>query len=358
MNTLDDLRRSLDGRATGASDGHGLVQAVREGAIRVRRRRRIAGAAATACLVVAVAAVVPVVVARQRADHPPVVAVTPPYRQPGQVTLGLARSKYYPVSLSTDGSIQRLTARNRDATENADFGGDVVAYDPGTYDPTALRRGTRMNVAGHDAWLTPDYRFSKDRPAWTVLGWQDPSGVWVLVLQLQPTPDVPNLTAFALAVRIGPARELATPFQLASGPDGLPLTAALASGGPDGFTDMKVVFGTVQSPVQFPYPTLPKNAPLTVYSTQSDNLDLPTIRSGLTGIAPIAGHPAWYGDGTGRLGAPVGGGQLLVDAGNCTVQFISADRAKIGRDDLTAMAATATYGDCWDSSTWTAPLNR
>jgi hypothetical protein len=40
------------------------------------------------------------------------------------------------------------------------------------------------------------------------------------------------------------------------------------------------------------------------------------------------------------------------------VQFISRDRAKVSRDDLTAMAATATYADCADPSTWTAPLSR
>jgi hypothetical protein len=54
---------------------------------------------------------------------------------------------------------------------------------------------------------------------------------------------------------------------------------------------------------------------------------------------------------------PDGGGHLLIEAGSCTVQFISADRTKISRDDLTAMAATATYAVCTDPSTWMSTLD-
>ena len=357
MNTLDDLRRSLDGRVTRTSDGHGLVQAAREGATRIRRRRRIAGAAAAACLVVVAAAVVPVVVARQRADHPAVVANPAPYRLPGQVTLGFAGSKYFPISQSTNGTVQRLALRNRDTSVIHDYGGEVLAYDPGTYDPALLLRGERTTVSGHDAWLVADYRFASSEETTPVLGWQDPSGVWVLTYRFGTKLDRADLITFASAIRIGPPRPLTTPFQLASGPGGLPLTVVMVGGGPHGYRDATVAFGTRNANVESEYADIPPKAPMMVSATVSgDNLDLPMTKGELTRIAPIAGHPAWYGAGNGRVGAPVGGGHLLIEAGACTVQFISADSTKIGRDDLTAMAAAATYADCSDPSTWLSTL--
>jgi hypothetical protein len=356
MNTLDDLRRSLDGRATGASDGHGLVQAVQEGAIRIRRRRRIAGAAAAACLVAAAAVAVPVVVARQRADHPPVVATTPPYRQPGQATLRLAAgSKYYPAMQSAELNVQRLLAASgsRSAPGNR---GEVIAYDPGTFDPAVLQRGTRTSVSGHAAWLVPDYHFANEAAPGPVLGWQDPSGVWVLASQSRAKLNRPSLNALAAAVRIGPARPLATPFQFASAPRGVPLSAVVVEGGPKGFTDARASFGGGQAAVLSPSPNMPENPPLLVFAIARDYFDLARVRAELTRIAPITGNAAWYGEGTSD--APGSGGHLLVDAGTCGVQFVSADRAKISRDALAAMAATATYADCADPSTWTAPLSR
>jgi hypothetical protein len=357
MNTLDDLRRSLDGRATRTtSDGHGLVQAAQEGAARIRRRRRIAGAAGAACLVVVAAAVVPVVVARQHADHPPVVATPAPYRKPGQVTLGIAGSKYFLIFKTTDRNVQQLSLRNRDTSVIRDYGGEVIAYDPGTYDPAQLRRGERTTVSGHDAWLMMDYRFPDESQGMPVLGWQDPSGVWVLAFRLDRTFDRTSVFAFASVVRVGPAQPLTAPIQLPAEPAGLPLTAVLLQGGPHGFSDATVAFGAGGKPQQIPFPGLPRNVPLQINSTPQGNLDMPMIKAALTKIPPIAGHPAWYGVDGGAAGGWEGGGRVLIDAEGCTVQFISANLGTVSRAQLEATAATATYADCTDPSTWTPPL--
>ncbi len=75
MNTVDDLRRTLEDQAGRAPSEHGLIEDARAGAARIRRRRRVTAAAGTAAAVLVSALVVPFAVRHESA--PPIAPATP-----------------------------------------------------------------------------------------------------------------------------------------------------------------------------------------------------------------------------------------------------------------------------------------
>jgi len=294
MTDIRELRQVLDAQAELAPDGTGVIEAARAGAVRFRRRRRVRYAAGAA-VVAAVLAVVPAAVARIGGTGPPPAA--PAARPPFQLTLDLApESGYRKLSYGVVGVVQYLVARasNGDMTN---FGAGVALYDPGTFDASALLRGEKITVRGHPAYYVPDFLVGKDiklpgedskgtpsstpgpsdgsrrlvRPGdlemvdvrMPVIGWQEPSGAWVVVYQGR---DKVGLARVAESVRVGDARPLKAPFRLGHVPAGLPGTVGRVSDSNPAMSSFGVGFGATGTPtlLDLVAPSFADNPPLTI----------------------------------------------------------------------------------------------
>ncbi len=371
MNTLDDLRSTLENHARQAPDGLGIVAGARAGAARIRRRRRIA--AATAAAVAVVAASVPFVTAAHPARPPqPAPAAPSNYRQTWQTTLSLDPAAGYVVTSRGADATRELLLADRPGGAFPDQGGLVSAYDPGTFDPARLLTGDPVTVAGHPAWHVSDYVFARnvanvDGPSLRtpVVGWQDPGGAWVLVHQAaRPGTDPRFLLAFAAAVRVGPPRELRSPVTVGPVPAGLPLSHVATYDRDDGQPVLTAGFAPAsrgpEDAAQYNGP--PAGLRLTVTAFPADSPTWPAERASVVGQATaadtltVAGHTAWYAAGNGPMAVREGGSALLVDAGSCIVRFEVVDRREVGRDELIGVAAGTRYGSCDSTSGWARPV--
>jgi hypothetical protein len=363
MNTLDDLRRLLEADAGAAPGTDGVVAAAERGAARIRRRRRLTAVAGAAALVAAVAMVVPVVADRRHADRQPSVGV-PAERLPGQVTLGVdPASGYVPLHQDIDTNGQWIIFAPAGPDETQGQAG-AIALDPDAgFDPSRLRQGERTTVAGHEAWYVGDYPFGdygigyKKSPMHRtptvapLLGWRDPGGAWVLVYQSPVRPSREELHQAAQAIRVTPAREMTLPISLGPLPDGMPLnrvssnhrfSGALSLGGPPVPLDAKIL------------PGLGTGAAVTIGVAPGDRLQIPP--TGVTRVAPVAGHDAWYAP-TNPYDAQAKG-TLYVRAGHCTFAFTSRDADRASAARLREIAEGATYADCADPATWGPVVRR
>ncbi|MCU7728308.1 hypothetical protein ODJ79_31730, partial [Actinoplanes sp. KI2] len=230
MTSLDELRSTLEQHAGLAPDAAGLVEQAQAGAVRLRRRSRVRAVAAA---VVAVALVVgaPFVV-RWPATEPPPNPAGPMtyYREPFELTLELAPGPaYFTMAHGTQGKTQFLVARTI-GTPKDDSGGTIEAHDPGTFDPTRLRRGEQVTVHGHPAF----YVQNLDPPApvasgpgaslyriGAAVGWQDTSGAWVIVYDGTSRAAMLRL---AESVRLTPPRTARAPVRFGWVPGDLPVT--------------------------------------------------------------------------------------------------------------------------------------
>jgi hypothetical protein len=387
MTTIDELRRSFEELAAAASDGAGMAERATAGAARVRRRRAVGAAAAALCLVAVVTAVVPLVVNRQRADGPPPASVVVvPYRGPGQLTVRPAPDSGRKWSIGSDGFLQFMTPS---------FGtmknccAEVRVYDPGAYDSRALEGGEKITVAGH-----PGYRATievpdadpvprmpagppgRERPDGTArvltVGWQDPSGPWVTVLDigseaglgLATSPDPLSLLLDVAAdIRLGAPRDVLVPMHFPAVPGNLPITFAdvddisVADGG-----QLAVLgFGGDPRPsVELFHPSQAEvDTPLTIKAWTANGQAPWTEMAGGPVNTTVAGRPARYYERSGKGGVrvPAGGSVLLVEIGSCGIQINVGDRKAITRADLETMFSGATFDECDSIRTWTRPFN-
>jgi len=362
MRTLDDLRATFE-REAGTSDGFGITEAAQAGAARIRRRRRVLAAAAVTVLVGVVAAAVPIAVTRMRGADP-LPATPAPYRAPSEITLSVQpTSAFFVLSHGTDSTRQFLTVRNRN-TSAKDFGGTVSAYDPGTFDPAGLKRGERVTVAGHSAYLVPTaQKFSSDPQ----LGWQDDSGVWVTISE---TVNRAAVLRLAGTVRLGPPRQVTAPMRFGWAPGGLPLSYARNSdetGGIRGYQLSSYVGFAADRP---PAPDTAR-PPMGAESGMALNaMAVPkTSMSWTEVVAPVGAPPgrfptpkwetiggqrAWYLVDNAKPGIfPAGpGAHLFIETDTCGVTLAVTDLAVIDYAELVRTVTGMTFSSCTDATTW------
>jgi hypothetical protein len=360
MNTLEDLRRIFDEDASVAPDPFGVVAAAERGATRIRRRRRVGVATGVAVLVTVVAVAVPVVTQRHRADGPTPANVQIE-RGPHQVTLGVDGSSGYAVtSQDTYVNLQRIGFRN--ATESKSYRATAIAYDPSAgFDPTLLRRGERIKVSGHEAWYVGNYPFggymmqARRTPlVIPAVGWQDPTGTWVLVYEIPnflyrgdpEDPDRARLLQDAQAVRIEAMHEMTAPISLGPLPAGIPPMSTASS---DRRTMATVLLGGQPSPLDAAWAWGPTQGTAVMIEARPDGPNA-KVPDKATRVASVAGYPAWFTKAT--SGTALGNGSLWVRARGCTITFSAWDRDLASAKQLREIASAASYPDCADPATW------
>jgi len=359
MNTLEDLRRIFDEDASAAPDPVGVVAAAEQGATQIRRRRRAAVATGVAVLVAAVAVAVPVAVQRHRADGP-MPATVGVEREQHQVTLGVdGPSGYAVTNQDSYENLQRILFRN--ATESRRLIASAIAYDPSAgFDPTLLRRGERTTVSGHEAWYVSDYplngyTFGQRTPmVIPALGWQDPTGTWVLVYELPNVvhPGDPEeserarIQQDAQAVRIEAMHEMTAPISLGPLPAGIPPMSTASS---DRRTKATVMLGGKPAPLDAVWVVGPTQGTAVMIEAEPDgpNTQIPDKAAR---VAPVAGYPAWFTKAT--SGTALGNGSLWVRARGCTITFSAWDRDLASAKQLREIAAATKYADCDNPATW------
>jgi hypothetical protein len=341
-----------------------------------RRRRRHAAAWSTAAVTALILGTVAMTMGflRMREDLRGPSAVSPAADvpaapKPDQVTVDLDPTSGYVATVrGTDAGRQFVTAKDfrLGGPAGGRYAGEVTAYEAGAFDPAALLAGEILSVHGHDARFVPDYRFATRsdgdrRPLTTgVLGWQDPSGVWVLVYaDAGQAVDRQEIQRLAASVTIAPPRDLRTPFRLGGTlPDGLATTYVRADedrasrrSGTVGLSapDRRPSIGAV-------YTGSPAGVRVSVFAAAPDG-DWARERATLTGHTTVDGHPAWYVTGTNPLSRPDAGARLVVETPHCVLSLLTADRRITGRDDLAGIVRGLAIGDCGDPDTWITPLS-
>lgn len=362
MNTLDDLRRILEAEAGAAPGPDGVVVAAAQGAARIRRRRRVTAVSGVAALVAVVAMVAPIVADRRHADGLPP-ATVPVERATGQVTLGVdPASGYVMTSQDVDADGQRIAFRIPPAaSKEKSFLTAAIAVDPDvSFDPSRLQAGERTTVSGREAWYVSDYPLGTYTPKnltstqrsetdVALVGWRDPSGIWVLAFQENnDDPDRGKLLAAAQALRIHPAQDMTLPISFGRLPDGLPLNMVRS----DRRTSAFVTLGGATAPPDTRWFVGPSPGTAVMIQVQPGT-ELP-VRG--TRVARVAGHDAWYSKAT--SGTARGNGTLSVRAGNCTVAFSAWDEDQASAAQLREIAAAVTYADCTDPTTWGPAVRR
>jgi hypothetical protein len=387
MRSVDDIRRVLLDHESLAPGGAGLIEAARAGAVRVRRRRRLTVAAA-----VVVALVVPVaVVASFRMTGTVESAVTPaqPHRDPLRLTVGVDPDGGYSVfQYWVNRNRQQLVLRPATGAEDA----TVVVHDPGTFDPDPVRRGMPVTVAGREARYIPDLdlgvtcsaaaqsgqpvqpgqptgprgscavvsRVGGTAVRMPVMAWAEPSGAWVVVF-IVPGSTQADLVRAAAAVRTGPPRDVVAPYRLGYLPAELTwVYAATTDYGPRLATSLLAFDPDPALPVgglDMATGFVPEmTAALTIASTRRT----PTVDERVAELGrpvKVAGLDTYYANGNvGAWRIATGAAVFVVVAGACQFHINVRDRSRIPRSELVRMVENATFGDCADPATWTAPL--
>ncbi|MCO8273840.1 hypothetical protein M1L60_24900 [Actinoplanes sp. TRM 88003] len=366
MTSLDELKSTLEQRAGLAPDPSGLVEQARAGAVRLRRRNRIRAVAAA---VVAVGLVVGVPsVVRSFASEPPPNPAGPMtyYREPSQLTLELAPDDIHFTMLhGTLGKTQFLLARGL-KNGGGGAGGTVAAHDPGTFDPTRLRRGEPVTVQGRPGFYVD--RLDPPAPAssgpdggpgaaWRVgaaVGWQDPSGVWVTVYEANSRASILRL---AEAVRLTSPRTARTPLHFGWVPRDLPVSYVSSRDVAEYGVEAHVGFGgpaQLPGPQSDPFFDLPYETPLTITALSMEGIMTAWGEDyAQRPMRPINGHKTWYAEGQAGPMNVGDGSVMMIDAGSCAITVVVKDRQAIPEADVVRMVENMTIGTCEDITDWT-----
>jgi hypothetical protein len=392
MRNADDIRRVLLAHEDRAPEATGLVEAARAGAVRVRRRRRLVGVATVA--VVALVVPVTVVAGLRGADGEPA-AVTPsptpsqwPHvRDPSQVTVDVDPAGGYTV-------LERQAQRDRQVVRLRPPGSphDVVVtvHEPGTFDPAPFLRGEEENTAGRRLHylsthvseeacptvppqprdgVTPEGCLSVNVPgqpghreprATPALAWAEPSGAWVVMRMVTGSNRV-DLRRAAGTIRMGPPRDLRTPYRLGYLPPGFTAVYAAAKESPP-----RPVVSTLALdpnpavPVTGPDPTTVggrvTSVALTISVTPMTN-EVARRIADLGTPTKVAGLDTFYLAGpTAGWGVEPGAAVFVASDGTCPVFMNIRERDRIPRPELERIVGNATFTDCANPATWTAPL--
>jgi hypothetical protein len=344
VNTIDDLRGSLERHTAMAPDGLGMVELARTGAIRLRRRRRITTTVAAVIAVLVAAVAVPLAT---RPTAPPAVEKTT--WPAAEMTVSLATGSGFTVtSRSSDGTRQYLTVQ----LAGGPFPSEIQVYSPGTFQRAGLPPGKSVQVGGHAATLVPtlDPGLSGTPPKTeAALVWPDPSGAWVTVSQAD-TPE--HLLRLAAAVRIGEPAPLLGPLGLAWLPAGYgPALIGVASSELTGFSEDVYLTATDPGTGVAPNPSAaPSGGTTKVHITVSPAAAIGWhVGSKLPpSTFTVAGHPAWWQPDA-KNGAA---GSLLIDAGSCGIRAATDDSRVVTRAELEQMMTQATYRGCTGTDDW------
>jgi hypothetical protein len=269
-------------------------------------------------------------------------------RGPGQMNLDLSPTSAFVATLRvSDSSRQMITVQSLTA---GTYAGQVSAYDPGTFDPATLKTGQHTIVAGQDAWYLAQYVFPGDGTSQrtAALGWQDPSGMWLLVyadtaLNDSRVFDPEQLRRLAETVLISPPHDLRAPFHLGWTPAGLTMTylAVSDSTGVPGHATLGLSAAGRKPSNGVSYRSAPDGIDLSVSAAAPDKA-WPAEKAKLTGATTIGGQPAW-----------LNGRDLVLDGGQCIVRVHSA--AQRSRDDLDKLIQELRVGDCSQPDGWAVP---
>ncbi len=355
MTDVEQLRRTLIDHEDLAADAPGLVAAVHEGAIRIRRRRRRAYAGVAALAIAAVIAV-PVAVTNLHRQ------VDAAGRAPLALTLDVAPgSGYIRSSYGVTGTAQYIIVRSASPVSPTYAG--VTMYDPRTYNASKLLSGTAVTVRGHRAYLatlvTPDPHEGADypnlvgTPSGLALGWLDGSGAWIVV---QDGDSPADLSSVADAVRVDAAVPVNAPYRLTYVPANLPTRVAVMVDGDSVPGEQGSVVSFGDAPVWWPT-TLPPSdgTALRIYARPVAGSEW--IRPPGSPIT-IDGYEAWYytANQAGLVEMPDGGSVLAFIAGDCGVTIAVHDRTQIPLGELTRLIAGARFANCTNLARWVSPL--
>lgn len=305
---------------------------------------------------------------RDEPEQPAAPAGTAPPRQPGEITVDLDPTSGFVASVrGTDASRQFVTARNfaPDATgaEVGRYAGEVTAFDPGTFDASGVQQGQLIPIGGHDARFVADYQFAAlsdngDPLRTPLIGWPDPSGVWLLVYSADGRADRESLERLATAVTLAPPQQVRTPFRIGQVPTGLAATYVRAvedeRDGRSGTVGLSTASRQASSAAT--YRSAPNGVTVSVSASRADDAwDAEKVK--LTGRVKVGAYQGWYTTGRNPLSRGATGGTLIVETATCVVRLSAADRNKITRDDLELIVRGMAIGDCGDPDTWIAPLS-
>jgi hypothetical protein len=341
--------------------------------MRGRRRRHgssIGPAVVLLTLVLGVVAAIVIVVlstADDGAQPPPVAAPaepSPPTQQLSWHTIVLdPRTGYTATVRTSDVGRQTLTTQNL-AFGDGDkrrYGGEVTVYEGGGFDPARLRDATPLTVRDHPASLVTDFTFPEStsgdgRPYRTeAIGWQDVSGVWLLVYAAPGTKvSRAELLRFADTVTVGERADLRAPFRLGPLPAGLTPTylrsAAVETGRSLATVGLSAANRRPSDAAVYDAPPPGTAVSITAAVPGPDDPRKPADFT-------VAGHDAWYTTGANALNAEGAGGKLTVAAAGCTLTVEAANREHTPRAALQRIVEGLTIGDCDQPDTWISPLS-
>jgi hypothetical protein len=325
MRTVSDLHRTLDAHAADVSFDPGLVAGARSRGLRLRRRRRLLlSGTATALAILAGA----VSFLRPTAPEPDAVAQAP-YRSAGQLSVAIAEGSPFRIIRQT-GEAGKQTAWIRNigdltaklpGEDDENFGGNAEIFDPGVYDPTELRKGQKVTVAGHDAWFDPT--------GMPIVGWEDPSGAWV-VLTGSSRPE---------AVEVAADIRLVTPEA--------PRTPYRIGWIPGGRAPSHVRYEMGAATIEFG----PRRE-LKVQALPSTDPDWKTIQPGLPEPTTIGSATVWRMDQPNGMFTGENGSNIAMRYWDCLIYVTVADRTEIPFAEVTRMLESMTVTSCADQDNW------
>ena len=339
MNTVDDLRRTLEDQAGRAPDERGLIEDARAGAARIRRRRRVTAVAGTAAAVLVSALVVPFAVRHESAPPnapaaPSASAVPAGPRRGSDLTVGLAPGTGLTVSAYLlDTSSQYLAAVRDDGMKY-----NLNVANPGTFGRGPVKGSVRVRVGDRDGWYlarpAPRWMYSKPTTE-HLLTFQTRDGFGVTFSSVSGKAD---LLATARAIRFVRPAPPSGPLQLGWTPDGLVPTSV------EVFNDRKTESILLSPPVRKP-------AEGTRISVRAESASPGWLARWTWGTPThtIAGHQAWYRKfrvGPGEAPHAV----LGVRAGDCGIGIQSTGPTSFA--DLERLVGEATIGSCTSQDGW------
>lgn len=275
-------------------------------------------------------------------------------RGPGQMSVDIApTSGYIAVLRVVDATRQALTVQNLTGGPGniAGYAGEVSAYEPGTFDPAPLKAGQPVVVSGQDGWYVPQYVFPGDGRSQrtAALGWQDQSGLWLIVYADTAANDgrvldLEHLQRLAESVLVSPPHDLRAPFRVGWVPPGLTMTYLAA-------TDNTGTVGSatvgLTDPGRTPsraasYGGIPGNVRLSV-SAAAPSSTWATEKSQLTGALTVGGKKGW-----------LTGLDLVLESGQCIIRV--HNDAALSQSDLGKFVKQLLIGDCSQNDSWGPPV--
>jgi hypothetical protein len=359
MTTIEQLRQTLAEQQRHAPEGQDLLQNVHALAAGRRRRRRGATWAASGVAVLVVTVALTVLMRQPQTNQPPTAATAtstptrPPYRQPGEMTLALVSgSGYFALNQGINGSYQFMTLRAKPGA-GVSYGGDVRAYDPGTFDPSRFLAGEPLVIEGQttNAYYVENYYGPGLRPA---IGWQEAGGVWI---EVGGDQNKDGLVRLAQDVRLTPAQEFKTAFHLSYVPSGMHLVYL---GREEGVSLLRTRIGFNERPGSIesrPFQDPSRKVAIEVdVLPRDDYIDHHTDDLGTA--TPTGNLEVHYvtGANAGGLSVPNGGAIVNIRNNKCNAMIIILDNGRFPRAEQERMVAGFQFADCKRPQTWVRPV--